>query len=92
HGPFLSVRPDPDPPLFGHSLYRPTTGRFASIDPVVGGGANDYAYPTDPINRFDLNGQGWDWVENAWNDAKTVAKKVANHVKENWNTYLVAGI
>ncbi|MEP7368085.1 MAG: DUF2599 domain-containing protein [Dermatophilaceae bacterium] len=43
--------------LMGVRLYNPTTGRFLSTDPVVGGNANAYTYPLDPINTFDLGGK-----------------------------------
>ncbi len=43
----------------GVRLYNPGTGRFLTVDPVPGGGANAYAYPTDPVNAFDLDGQRW---------------------------------
>jgi hypothetical protein len=45
----------------GVRLYTPTLGRFLQTDPVPGGSASTYAYPTDPINQFDLNGQWWGW-------------------------------
>ncbi|WP_406363372.1 DNRLRE domain-containing protein [Streptomyces sp. NBC_00715] len=45
--------------LMGVRLYNPTTGRFLSIDPVLGGGANAYGYPVDPVNQYDINGQFW---------------------------------
>ncbi|GAA3790345.1 hypothetical protein GCM10022226_06600 [Sphaerisporangium flaviroseum] len=45
--------------LMGVRLYNPLTGRFLQVDPVEGGGANGYAYPTDPVNIYDLDGQLW---------------------------------
>ncbi|WP_405856949.1 hypothetical protein OG407_09785 [Streptomyces sp. NBC_01515] len=45
-------------------LYNPTTGRFLSTDPVPGGNANAYVYPSDPINAYDLNGKSrWSWIK-----------------------------
>jgi RHS repeat-associated protein len=40
----------------GARPYHPGLGRFLAVDPVEGGCANDYAYPWEPINSYDLDG------------------------------------
>lgn len=41
----------------GARLYAPVLGRFLSVDPVYGANATAYAYPVDPVNRYDLDGR-----------------------------------
>ncbi|WP_020388919.1 RHS repeat-associated core domain-containing protein [Kribbella catacumbae] len=43
--------------LMGVRLYNPITALFTSTDPVAGGNANAYTYPSDPINSFDTDGK-----------------------------------
>ncbi len=59
----------------GARLYNPTTGQFTSLDPVVGGNENNYNYPNDPINKYDLDGRlefnRPDWMN--WRNAARAA-------------------
>ncbi|MCW2899594.1 MAG: hypothetical protein JWO67_1859, partial [Streptosporangiaceae bacterium] len=52
--------------LMGARIYNSTTGRFTSVDPVVGGNDNAYNYPDDPINKFDVDGNCWGFHWNCW--------------------------
>jgi hypothetical protein len=59
----------------GVRLYNPGTGRFLQPDPVPGGSAGPYLYPTNPIDGYDLNGQWWNWLKKV---AHVVHKVVSN--------------
>lgn len=46
--------------VMGARAYNPATGRFLQTDPIEGGlDTNDYSYVRDPINQYDLNGEGF---------------------------------
>jgi RHS repeat-associated protein len=44
------------PMQMGARVYIPGIGRFLQVDPEEGGTPNNYVYPPDPINDFDLTG------------------------------------
>ncbi|MGB0873136.1 MAG: RHS repeat-associated core domain-containing protein [Solirubrobacterales bacterium] len=59
----------------GVRLYAPRTGRFLQVDPVLGGTANPYEYPSDPINQSDLNGM-WGGLRSLTSWHKNLKRKL----------------
>jgi hypothetical protein len=62
--------------------YMPTLGRFLEVDPVEGGNLNDYVYPSDPVNQFELDGRRnshkGNWFQRrAWTSATPWEKSFA---------------
>lgn len=43
--------------MMGVRQYNPATGNFLTQDPIPGGNANPYTYPTDPVGGEDLDGE-----------------------------------
>ncbi len=69
--------------LMGVRLYNSVTGHFTSVDPVKGGNTTRYSYPQDPINKYDLDGNAWNW--------RKTAKSVGSWAwKNKWDIALTA--
>jgi RHS repeat-associated protein len=50
------------PTEMGGRVYLAKLGRFLQVDPVEGGVENNYLYPPDPVNKFDLDGNAWCFI------------------------------
>jgi RHS repeat-associated protein len=69
--------------LMGVRLYTPTLGRFTSVDPVTGGNATSYGYPTDPLNESDLDGRRAAVHERgSYSEHITIPRKVLSQIRK----------
>jgi RHS repeat-associated protein len=74
----------------GARIYAPNLGRFTSTDPVYGGNDNTYAYPVDPINNYDLNGQFCLFGHNSHGGC--VGGSLAHTAKKHWRDLVAGGL
>jgi RHS repeat-associated protein len=83
--------------LMGDRLYNPVTGRFTSLDPVLGGNENAYNYPNDPVGQFDVDGRAnfgrnqVAWCASTWRNASYCATYAYDDIQfaENYARTLV---
>jgi RHS repeat-associated protein len=64
----------------GARPYLPAIGRFLPIDPIEAGTPNDYAYPADPINQYDLTG-AFSFDQSMPNTCNDIASCVSSWLK-----------
>ncbi len=62
----------------GARVYLAKIGRFLQVDPVEGGVENNYVYPPDPVNDFDLTGQFG--FKNGWLNAAVTIGGIAGAI------------
>ena len=83
--------------LMGARLYNANTGLFLSRDPVEGGNANTYTYPTDPVNQSDTTGLNTRTLRGRWGSWRSTDDwadnfgSVRGWAMDRYYDYLVSG-
>ena len=76
--------------LMGARLYSPTEGSFLSTDPILGGNAGPYEYPSDPVASSDVTGLSASWCLDVNDDHEGMCAIVFGsglHVSQITSTY-----
>ncbi len=72
------------PIQMGARTYIPKLGRFLSVDPIEGGVENNYVYPPDAVNEFDLTETiNWKkWAKDRQHNIRNAGKKIGQKRQE----------
>jgi RHS repeat-associated protein len=76
----------------GVRLYVPRNGRFAQVDPILGGSANAYDYTAqDPINNEDVDGKKIIW-KHRFKISNLIAKQMLSVLDNTSGIFTLAGV